>query len=733
MNARAMIKVTLDKIADARGTNVRNAGICHLGSRGTGSPAACGNERAHQTFGSEQFGAKPAEERCKRCEGKYNKWQEMKAKRGGAQDLPLGQREKEDEFLAKYPKPKDAKQRAASAVRGPGGWAWMDASGRIHGPYPSKEDCIADIKANGYVTLDVSYHHTQGAQAKSAGQPESINPYPAGSDARRLWQEGYNGLVRKDIRSKDAQFTVVLADAKGSRTYVTVEAAGTVEAVYKAKQEWLKDHYANPTVVGIRKPAGGDRARDAQRWGVWARTQFGSGGWTKSSGGKPETFATEGEARAKAERYNKMAPSNYYGAKPYDDYDDPYGKGDRAARDTFSVKARLDDDPTFWWREFPARTEQEARALARAYYEGRGYEAEILETRPTGDGVVEASDYRTERGFVARASYPGGAASTSPMFITPARAHQWLKDEIAAANRRGVSVIGTVRPETADPAYMHDAAEKKFKFTYAVNGDKKNTLVTYWSGKNEEEARRKARRVGSGNDPLVSVEEVRDAARDDDPWQRPWVRSALKQGRAVPNWVVMSSQTKEQFEKALGEPLRGVYGRQDAATGVLTPEYIRAELIKSGEDPAEIDRMMAAYRSRQRQQRQGMGDRRRAKDQEHDCDDGCDCADCTRDDSSWVTVRREQFDGMSVGKLYKFDGRTGRVMEKSESQGTNAAGWAHGVPMVRVQWKAGSDHRTVDPPKSESQRRAAWAAAGGKSTLGIPQSAGKILGLNERP
>lgn len=37
----------------------------------------------------------------------------------------------------------------------------------------------------------------------------------------------------------------------------------------------------------------------------------------------------------------------------------------------------------------------------------------------------------------------------------------------------------------------------------------------------------------------------------------------------------------------------------------------------------------------------------------------------------------------------------------------------------------GGDAKTIDPPKSEAQRRAMWAAAEGRSTLGIPKSVGK--------
>lgn len=909
----------LRRALDAYGTNVRNAGICHMGSRGAGSPAACGNQRAHMTFGSEQFGAMPTEQRCKRCEGKYDKWQAMKAKRESA-----------------------------------GG--------------------------------DASYHYDDGAKAKKDGQPESANPYPAGSDARRLWQEGYNGVEKKDIRTKDAMYWVTLRHnvLPKSETYY-VEADNDEGAVAAARARW--QFGGKPIVVQTRKEVTRDlplgqreredeflakyppRPKDVRRPlareaievtykdiddGQTYKKKFDSSSeadqWLSAKGDSVKFLSRKlvldraYDASAKERlgrltdlyhslreewknlsgkaREEKAKEVSYVQRQMYDLSDQIKKSGDRAARDAFSVKARLGDDPSFWWKEFPARTEQEARALARAYYEGRGYEdVEVLETRPTGDGVAEVTDYRTERGFVARASYPGGAASTSPLFITPARAKEWLEKEIAAANRRGVSVIGTVRPETADPAYMHDAVardvgewiavpqeefdrisvgatyskggrtgkvvekdmhkapgkarfgtgqkqplikvefsrvgdaaanEKKFKFVYAINGDKNNTLVAYWSAKNEEEARRKARRVGSGNDPLISIEEVRDARiGDDDPWQRPWVRAALRAGKPVPSWAVMSANTQEEFEELLGEPLRGVYARPGDAgvkipppadpkeraewerkvaerarlgkspfvgedAGGITPEQVRAELIKSGEDPAEVDRMFAAFRARQRQQAQnrpndaqkpswsggfptgeeigkyvimkgsvgsGTGDRRRARD--------CDCAACrAKDDSSWVSVRQEMYERMQIGKSYKFsDGRIGRVVAKQETSGqTSAAGWAMGGPMVKVQWRAtkdddpkktyyvslayvrgpnsvhgpykgvtraeaerrakaeadrsrhvvsaqseAQDHRTIDPPKSEAQRRAAWAAVNGKSTLGISPRAGKaILGAGER-
>lgn len=66
-------------------SNVVNAGICHLGSRGIGSPAACGNSRAHQTFGKEQFRDQP--NKCVKCTEKLVKWDVMKDKRGANDEV----------------------------------------------------------------------------------------------------------------------------------------------------------------------------------------------------------------------------------------------------------------------------------------------------------------------------------------------------------------------------------------------------------------------------------------------------------------------------------------------------------------------------------------------------------------------------------------------------------------------------------------------------------------------
>lgn len=59
--------------------NVTNAGIVHMGSRGPGTPAACGNMRAHMTFGKETF--RELENQCARCAEKLQKWDEIRSRR----------------------------------------------------------------------------------------------------------------------------------------------------------------------------------------------------------------------------------------------------------------------------------------------------------------------------------------------------------------------------------------------------------------------------------------------------------------------------------------------------------------------------------------------------------------------------------------------------------------------------------------------------------------------------
>lgn len=64
-------------------SNVSNAGLVHLGSRGPGSAAACGNSRAHMTMEKEKFRALPSGSQCQRCQEKLAKWDQMKAAREG--------------------------------------------------------------------------------------------------------------------------------------------------------------------------------------------------------------------------------------------------------------------------------------------------------------------------------------------------------------------------------------------------------------------------------------------------------------------------------------------------------------------------------------------------------------------------------------------------------------------------------------------------------------------------
>lgn len=56
--------------------------------------------------------------------------------------------------------------------------------------------------------------------------------------------------------------------------------------------------------------------------------------------------------------------------------------------------------------------------------------------------------------------------------------------------------------------------------------------------------------------------------------------------------------------------------------------------------------------------------------------------------TGWMEVRREMYEKLTVGKTYSFDGRIGKVSEKSESAGKNAAGIEQGgKPMVKVAWR----------------------------------------------
>lgn len=66
---------------DAGGaSNAYNAGIMHLGRRGPGSEAACGNRRAHATYGKEQFRAAGSDAQCKRCAAKLEIWDRISAR-----------------------------------------------------------------------------------------------------------------------------------------------------------------------------------------------------------------------------------------------------------------------------------------------------------------------------------------------------------------------------------------------------------------------------------------------------------------------------------------------------------------------------------------------------------------------------------------------------------------------------------------------------------------------------
>jgi hypothetical protein len=66
-------------------------------------------------------------------------------------------------------------------------------------------------------------------------------------------------------------------------------------------------------------------------------------------------------------------------------------------------------------------------------------------------------------------------------------------------------------------------------------------------------------------------------------------------------------------------------------------------------------------------------------------------------EAEWITVTQAVYQQLQVGKSYKINGRSCRVLEKSQSSGqTNAAGWGSAIPMVKVQWKTGAN----DTPKS---------------------------------
>lgn len=72
-----------------------------------------------------------------------------------------------------------------------------------------------------------------------------------------------------------------------------------------------------------------------------------------------------------------------------------------------------------------------------------------------------------------------------------------------------------------------------------------------------------------------------------------------------------------------------------------------------------------------------------------------DCA--AKDEASWVEVRRSMFEQITVGKTYMLNGRKGKVVEKSESGGKNAAGISTGGnPMIKVEWKTGDSYTTAE-------------------------------------
>jgi hypothetical protein len=56
--------------------NGADAGIDHLGRRGVGTKAACGDRRAHVTLAKGDFRLSPRQ--CARCEAKLAKWDQIK-------------------------------------------------------------------------------------------------------------------------------------------------------------------------------------------------------------------------------------------------------------------------------------------------------------------------------------------------------------------------------------------------------------------------------------------------------------------------------------------------------------------------------------------------------------------------------------------------------------------------------------------------------------------------------
>lgn len=72
-----------------------------------------------------------------------------------------------------------------------------------------------------------------------------------------------------------------------------------------------------------------------------------------------------------------------------------------------------------------------------------------------------------------------------------------------------------------------------------------------------------------------------------------------------------------------------------------------------------------------------------------------DCS--TKDEVSWIEVRRQMFEQITVGKTYMLNGRKGKVVEKSESGGKNAVGISTGGnPMIKVEWKTDDSYTTAE-------------------------------------
>jgi hypothetical protein len=55
-------------------------------------------------------------------------------------------------------------------------------------------------------------------------------------------------------------------------------------------------------------------------------------------------------------------------------------------------------------------------------------------------------------------------------------------------------------------------------------------------------------------------------------------------------------------------------------------------------------------------------------------------------DRGSVNVDHQVFDSMKVGKVYRFNGRKGKVVEKQSPNQKNARGRYVGMPVVIVDW-----------------------------------------------